>query len=117
MTVKPISDERLAEIREDAQTCLECSILFDWPPADILALLARLDKAEAGWHDISTAPKDATVLVVSEPTERNKVFFGKRKPDVLAVYVDEDGFLPDSGNPSWRYTHWRPFPSPPTESA
>lgn len=59
MTIEPISDERLAEIRDDAQTCLECGILFDWPPSDILALLSRLDKAEAGWQP--TKAPDAIV--------------------------------------------------------
>lgn len=46
MSIEPISDERLAEIREDAQTCLECGILCDNLPSHILALLARLEEAE-----------------------------------------------------------------------
>lgn len=99
MTTEPISDERLAEIRDDAQTCLECGILFDWPPSDILALLSRLDKAEAG------EPDEAKIAAARERAEA----LGPGMPGIMRT-----AFADIAENAIRQY--FRHLPPPPSES-
>jgi hypothetical protein len=122
VTTEPISDERLAEIRADALLLL--SAPFEVYPRistrTILALLSRLDKAEAGWQDISTAPKQQDVLLRR---------YGM--PPIVAGWFEHedaggDWFTFENPNTPVRgeITHWaaidencdRPLPPPPSES-
>lgn len=75
------------------------------------------------WLPIETAPRDDTVIVAVEATERNKTFANWR--DSVPVYIDEHGVIydlgtskPESGIASGNYraTHWQPLPMPPGES-
>lgn len=73
------------------------------------------------WQDITTAPRDATVLVVTVPSPDNHTF-AAWPPTVHAAYIDDDGnvcnyetLTPDPGlfGQFWRSTHWMPFPPAP----
>lgn len=88
-------------------------------PQTVAALLSRLDKAEAGWQDISTAPKDGDDILATDA----RIDGGF--PQV--VYWDTDGhagwnqtdaritYHPDF------FTHWRrdclTLPPPPSSES
>lgn len=116
-----ITDERLAEIRAVAQSTFErgrgvMSIGTD----ETLSLLARLDKAEAGWQDISTAPTNQAIQIHVPGLD----YYGNN-----GVYA---GMLVDMGTgPRWmafawamgrdlgpenQPTSWRHLPAPPVGS-
>lgn len=141
MTVEPISDERLAEIRAglekypwDLEELAGYGVVM---LADLLALLARLNKAEAGWQDISTAPKDGTWVELYRPPAD----FGWWECLIKArwhqfedgeaawAWPDEDydltteserersiGLIEDGNNyeATEGFTHWRPLPPNPS---
>ena len=77
-----------------------------WAPMARAALTAAL--GDAGWQDISTAPKDGTGVNIYIPANRPE-----RR--VLSGYLADNGewwIMPGSlvvGKPS----HWRPLPTPP----
>ena len=127
MTIEPITDERLAEIRAGLEGAEE----FDrvqYFSRTILALLSRLDKAEAGWQPIETAPKDGTIVdlwarvfgPVSRDNDEARVYVEFRVPAArLAAggWTNEDGNSLDlEGWDGLVFTHWRPLPPPPSES-
>lgn len=137
-----IPEEKLAMARECAAAICDedkCSPLvvagfadsqFDDHPAVRCALLAidRMQervRAETGWQDIATAPKDGTLIDVWRGGE-----FPRRVPDVswreptdsewwvhggdtirtpAATWHDMFGPFGKDDTP----THWRPLPSPP----
>lgn len=103
MTTQPLSDERLAEIRAQLDLSEGWSPVFY--PSDVRALLARLDKAEAGWQDISTAPTDGTnVLVWSESSGIDVAGVGWEDGGVDVWFTGEYRVKP---------TYWRSLPPPP----
>jgi hypothetical protein len=76
------------------------------------------------WLPIESAPRDDTVIVVIEATDRNKTFPNWRES--VPVYIDESGIICDvgTGKPeigiasgNYRATHWQPLPPAPTEPA
>lgn len=89
----------------------------------ITAYLAALSPGSTGsaegWQDISTAPKDGTIIVWS-PMGGGKVFFAQW----------DDNRYATTPKPYWRFsderiwgttavrkaqpTHWRPLPAPPS---
>src|SRR5215510_14458400 len=92
--------------------CIELG--FDRPPTDDV-IREILEVAEiAGWQPIETAPKDYTVILLSQPESpgyAEAVGQGHRTdlhPDAHDKWV-----LQATG---WRAepTHWRPLPPPPT---
>ena len=73
MTTEPISDERLAEIRADAERCASIFRDFSCEPEIILGLLSRLDKAEGRDRTQATFEvyqDGAPVAMASGPRER-----------------------------------------------
>lgn len=74
------------------------------------ARLAEVEKAlEPGWQDISSAPKDALVLLSCDNWE-SSLRSGLEPP------VKVGGYWAARWNvfgASWKPTHWRPLPSPP----
>lgn len=77
MTIEPINEDILAEIRDEAQTCLEIGVAFNWPPRDLLALLSRLDKAEES-VEIMTALTRTPLYSHRALTERLSQIMGAR---------------------------------------
>jgi len=71
------------------------------------------------WQDISTAPRDASVLVRIIPSPDNHTF-ADYPPTTHAAYVCEEGYIcnyetlePDNSlhGQYWRCTHWQAMPS------
>jgi hypothetical protein len=100
---KPIFDSDRYHVGTGVELCEECA------PAD--------RTTETEWHDISTAPKDGTVVLVCNE-------WGTW----AAKYEEycQSGFRPEnpwfvmmlnmkhmSNAPNYRPTHWMPLPSPP----
>ena len=133
MTVEPISDERLAEIRAgDFVRSLITAAEYDCydkfedrfisPPEKhpaieaariILGLLSRLDRAEAGWQDISTAPKDGTSVLVADG---DGAVFEARWLEDHEEWWRTNNDPTDHWGQFIEATHWRPLPPPPSES-
>lgn len=108
--------------------------------AEVLASILR-EYAEGGWRDISTAPKDGTVILLfcpkgdGTPGNTYRVTAGNWESDPGGTteyrdregrWIDQDdrdgwegwiswdgGFSEDTMMP----THWRPLPSPPQEQS
>lgn len=109
-----ITDDRLAEIRaltREYRPSMDKDIVHAWAadavPA-ILALLARLDKAEAGWQPIETAPAKGEFLAERQATgdwlkvQRSPLYPGDNSVNAIT------GLL-------WVPERWRPLP--PTSSS
>ncbi|UQS95251.1 hypothetical protein Pam5_35 [Pseudanabaena phage Pam5] len=78
-------------------------------PQTVAALLARLDKAEAGWQPIETAPKDGTRVLVYSGQESVQCASWWRDGDSgWAEWCSPDGYT------IFDTTHWRPLPPNPT---
>ena len=86
-------------------------------PQTVSALLARLDKAEAGWQPIETAPKNRVILAV------RMEWWTPTNGDHRWVYsrVRETSWL--DGSQRWDFggekqpTHWKPLDLPPPPSS
>jgi hypothetical protein len=73
-------------------------------------LLAALEAQQGGWRDISTAPKDGTVIGAWSPSEPGivrRVKWGR--------FVNQDGWITATKGcaVSNLPTHWMPLPEPP----
>lgn len=75
-------------------------------------LASGLVQDEAGWRDISTAPKDGTPFLAWEGSDRGpfKCWWRDEWPKREAYWMDYNDSEP---NPS----HWMPLPAPPIRSA
>lgn len=75
-------------------------------------LASGLVQDEAGWRDISTAPKDGTPFLAWEDSDRGpfKCWWRDEWPKREAYWMDYNDSEP---NP----THWMPLPAPPIRSA
>jgi hypothetical protein len=128
MSVEPIADKRLAEVRE--LLALGPGHIVPSRPT-ILSILARLDKAEGGWKDISTAPKDGNDVLLWYPAEREE---GRSGPGITAGgaiqgwWHNDPSDDPDETDPwlirsGWETvigfigepTYWMPFNPPPSK--
>jgi hypothetical protein len=78
-------------------------------PQTVSALLARLDKAEAGWQPISTAPKDGTYVMLG--------IAGQDGP-CMGFWSERTNAWDDGDYRSYMtgFTHWRPLLPPPPSS-
>ena len=95
-----MTDEDLRRLAEDAEPR---DVI--WPyRTDILDLLARVAKAEAGWQPIETAPHDQWVLVYAAPAHGLPGFV------CAALCTREGGWCVDELRHA---THWRPLPAAP----
>jgi hypothetical protein len=90
------------------------------PQESSMAGQAGRDVALPEWQDISTAPRDETVLVTVVPTEANESFLNW-KPTTHPAYIDDERHICDAGSwkpepglngSMWRTTHWMPLPAP-----
>lgn len=96
-----ITDERLAALRVWATGGQEYFI-----EREVLALLARLDKAESGWQDISTAPTLDRVFVAG---------WQRRSGTCAGYWWFEEDVTDERGVPMGKpdATLWRPLPPAP----
>jgi hypothetical protein len=61
---------------------------------------------QAGWRDIATAPKDGTMIMVSEPS------MPIQRHRIVVWWVHR--WLTVPGRITVRPTHWMPLPNPPS---
>lgn len=115
---------RAEAIRHDRKS-RDASHIARLDPQTVAALLARLDKAEEGWQDISTAPRDGTPVdlwarcydFVSRDSDERRIYGEFRVPGAIwfsGEWSNEDGNSLDlDGWSDLTFTHWRPVPAPP----
>jgi hypothetical protein len=104
-------------LRQRAQRWVRQFTDFSAAPPDMLQtaqlvgdLLAALEAQQGGWRDISTAPKDGTVIGAWSPSEPGivrRVKWGR--------FVNQDGWITATKGcaVSNLPTHWMPLPEPP----
>lgn len=120
--VSPITDSRLAEIRARASGS-DMAWTQRYTSGDISALLARLDKAEAGWQPIETHATDAikgpySLHVLCAHAEKQWQRFGRYDLTLKRWY-----YSGTSERSQWAQvegdapTHWMPTPLPPPPSS
>jgi hypothetical protein len=112
--IEPASDELIANVEEGAYALIDAGhAQSPMPMADVLAIIARLRKAEAerGWQPIETAPHGEIVLLGwwqdnglgahDWQTELGAASFGWRRGSISNISRHS------------RSTHWMPLPAPP----
>ena len=84
----------------------------------LTSLLSRVGRAEEGWRDIASAPKDGTTVDLwCEPFDAFEVGNACRFTDAKfeggswRIHVVMKGW--QSIEEYWRPTHWQPLPEPP----
>lgn len=60
------------------------------------------------WRDISTAPKDGTLVLLADASGGDLVLVGRSWGDDFCCAKDGDAFYPQP-------THWQPCPPPPEQ--
>jgi hypothetical protein len=112
MSCEPISDENLAEIREQASMGFDHFVeLYAF---EVRALLARLDKAEAGWQDIRTAPTCRGARIIGWCTYPAGAE-ARIVQNAPAYLEPPDATRWDFGGLTQTVTHWMPLPPPPSK--
>jgi len=117
MTQTPTDALRLVPV-EPTRGMMDAANRVDWTNEDERATIiniwqAMLAAAPAsplpggGWQDISTAPKDGTLIMVGAPDCGVSLVRW-----MLDSWIDEQGFTQGS----WP-THWMPLPAAPTGDA
>ena len=104
---------------QDAKRTLEkmrdnwtCRMFVDF---EALSPCLTADQGPVGWRDISTAPKDGTVILVWHVTKLNEyaAFDVNIKKAQWLTYAEEWRIEGVGGNVPPELTHWRPLPAAP----